>query len=78
MKAESAFDLTNCFKMIYTPKKASWLNMAEIEFSALSKKCLNRRIGKFSKMEKEIIAWAKNRNKNMSHYSVAKPVSHRI
>ncbi len=63
MKAESAFDLANCFKMIYTPKKASWLNMAEIEFSALSKQCLNRRIGKFSKMEKEITVWAKNRNK---------------
>ena len=33
------------FEFHYTPKKASWLNMIEIEFSALSKQCLDRRIG---------------------------------
>ena len=34
-----AFEMMTHFEMIYTPKKASWLNMAEIEFSALSKQC---------------------------------------
>lgn len=48
--------------MIYTPKKASWLNMAEIEFSALSKQCLDRRIGDMKVLEKEVIAWINDRN----------------
>jgi DDE superfamily endonuclease len=41
MPAKEAFALSQIFEMIYTPKKASWLNMAEIEFSALSKQCLD-------------------------------------
>jgi hypothetical protein len=28
----------------YTPKHGSWLNMAELEFSALSRQCLDRRL----------------------------------
>jgi len=62
MTAQKAFNLSNRFEMIYTPKKASWLNMAEIEFSALSKQCLDRRIGSISKLESEVGAWVKNRN----------------
>ena len=62
LKAEEAFDLMRRFEMIYTPKKASWLNMAEIEFSALSKQCLDRRIGEIKKMRKEVKAWAEERN----------------
>ena len=50
--------------MIYTPKKASWLNMAEIEFSALSKQCLDRRIGDIRTLANEVKAWVKVRNKN--------------
>lgn len=42
--AAEAFALAQRFEMVYTPKKASWLNMAEIELSALSKQCLDRRI----------------------------------
>ena len=42
--APSAFALSQRFEMVYTAKKASWLNMAEIELSALSKQCLDRRI----------------------------------
>ena len=60
---KKAFDLMRHFNMVYTPKKASWLNMAEIEFSALSKQCLDRRIGSLSEMEKEVSAWTKLRNK---------------
>jgi len=60
---EKAFWLSNRFEMIYTPKKASWLNMAEIEFSALSKQCLDRRIGSISLLKKEVAAWTKQRNK---------------
>jgi len=36
--------------------------MAEIEFSALSKQCLDRRIGAIVALEKEVLAWAEARN----------------
>lgn len=64
MPAKEAFALSQRFEMIYTPKKASWLNMAEIEFSALSKQCLDRRIGNLKLLTKEVNAWSKKRNKN--------------
>ena len=64
MPAEVALALTNRFTIIYTPKKASWLNMAEIELSALSKQCLDRRIGSLSKLKSEVKVWVKKRNKN--------------
>lgn len=60
--APEAFELMSSFEMVYTPKRASWLNMAEIEFSALSKQCLDRRIGSMNRLEKEVISWVKNRN----------------
>ena len=50
--------------MVYTPKQASWLNMAEIEFSALSKQCLDRRIGDMKTMKEEVDVWVKKRNKD--------------
>ena len=63
MLAKEAFALSQRFEMIYTPKKASWLNMAEIEFSALSKQCLDRRIGDLKILTKEVNAWTRKRNK---------------
>ena len=60
--AEEAFALTERFEMVYTPKHASWLNMAEIEFSALSKQCLDRRIGDIETMGEEVGVWVKERN----------------
>lgn len=59
---EEAFKLSERFEMIYTPKKASWLNMAEIEFSALSKQCLDRRISDIKILEKEVLVWSNDRN----------------
>ena len=41
---DEAFELAQKFEVYYTPKSASWLNMIEMEFSALVKQCLNRRI----------------------------------
>ena len=60
---DKAFYLMNRFEMIFTPKKASWLNMVEIEFAALSKQCLDRRIGKIEFLEKEVKTWTNERNK---------------
>lgn len=59
--AEEAFALSERFEFYYTPKKASWLNMIEIEFSALSKQCLNRRIATKQQLEKEVKAIVKER-----------------
>ncbi len=42
---EEAQRISSKLSIQYTPKHGSWLNMAEIEFSALSRQCLNRRIG---------------------------------
>lgn len=63
MEACAAFNLMNRFEMIYTPKKASWLNVIEMEFAALSKQCLDRRIGSIEKLRQEVIVWTKERVK---------------
>lgn len=59
--AEEAFALSQRFEFYYTPKSASWLNLIEIEFSALSKQCLNRRIATREKLTEEILAIVKER-----------------
>jgi hypothetical protein len=46
----------------YTPKHGSWLNMAEIEFSVLSKQCLDRRIPDAVALTSEVAAWERERN----------------
>jgi len=50
----------------YTPKHGSWLNMAEIELSILSRQCLDRRIPNQIALNKEVQAWAKARNTHAS------------
>jgi len=46
----------------YTPKHGSWLNIAEIELSALNGQCLCRRIPSPQAMRREIAAWQSDRN----------------
>lgn len=46
----------------YTPKHASWLNMAEIEFSIMVSQCLKRRIPDISTLQHELAAWQQLRN----------------
>jgi hypothetical protein len=60
---DEAFALSQRFEMVYTPKKASWLNMAEIELSALSKQCLDRRIADIDSLASEVEPWVLERNK---------------
>ncbi len=45
----------------YTPKHGSWLNMAEIELSVLSRQCLDRRVPDFETLEAEVEAWQDRR-----------------
>jgi transposase len=46
----------------YTPKHASWLNQVEIEFSVLSRQCLNRRIATQAELAEQIKVWQDERN----------------
>jgi len=59
--AEEAFRLAQRCEFYYTPPKASWLNSIEIEFSAISRLCLNRRIPSQSQLEREVLAIVKKR-----------------
>src|SRR5712692_2851966 len=59
-----AFPLAQYFELHFTPKKGSWLNMAEIEFAALSKQCLDRRIPDADTLRREVLAWAERRNQD--------------
>jgi hypothetical protein len=59
--AEEAFVLSQRFEFYYTPKSASWLNLIEIEFSALAKQCLNRRIATQELLTQEVTAIVKER-----------------
>ncbi len=58
-----------CFH--YTPAHGSWLNMAEIELSVLTKQCLKRRIPDEWSLNLELIAWetAANASQRPIHWS---------
>jgi hypothetical protein len=60
--AQEASDLGKRFRFVYTPKSASWLNMIEIEFSALSRQCLNRRISSLNELSKEVFSYFNERS----------------
>ena len=57
-----AFELAQRFEMHYTPKKGSWLNIAELELSAISRICLSRRIPSVEALDREVQALVKERN----------------
>ena len=61
---EEAHRLARKLELVHTPKHGSWLNMAEIELSALSRQCLDRRITDLSTMRHEVTAWAQDRNQH--------------
>ena len=54
--------LTQRFEWHYTPEHGSWLNMAKIELSILSRQCTNRRIANKKTLTAEVAAWEKERN----------------
>lgn len=56
LPADEALTLAQRFEFYFTPESASWLNMIEIEFSALTRLCLQRRIPTIEKLESELMA----------------------
>jgi hypothetical protein len=60
---EEARRLADKLEVHYTPKKhGSWLNMAEIELSVLSRQCLDRRVPDFETLQSEARAWRERRD----------------
>jgi hypothetical protein len=59
---DEALELAQKFDVHYTRKKWSWLNLVEIEWPALSRQWLNRRIGAMDILTKEVKAWERTRN----------------
>ena len=60
--AEQARRIASRLEFHYTPVHASWLNMIEIEFSALARQCLSRRLPDTDILSREIAAWELARN----------------
>jgi hypothetical protein len=56
LPADEAHALAERFEFYFTPKSASWLNMIEIEFSALTRLCLKQRIPTITKLAREVLA----------------------
>jgi DDE superfamily endonuclease len=59
-----AFALTQRLEIHHTPKHGSWLNIAEIELSALTRQCLDRRIADLDILNAELTAWQHAVNAN--------------
>ena len=53
-------------EIVHTPKHGSWLNMAEIELSVLTRQCLSRRMGDVVELKSEVTAWEKDRNQSQT------------
>ncbi|MEM7537255.1 MAG: transposase, partial [Chloroflexota bacterium] len=62
LPADKARALVECFEFYYTPKSASWLNMIEIEFSAVAGLCLNRRIDNIDTLTTEVLSFFRQRS----------------
>jgi DDE superfamily endonuclease len=62
LPAHQAFALAQRFEFYYTPKSASWLNMIEIEFSALARQCLHRRLPTQERLAHEVLTLVQQRN----------------
>ena len=62
MGTEAATVFLSRLEFHYTPKHASWLNMAEIEIGILDRQCTGRRIGDEAQLRSEVLAWEQRRN----------------
>lgn len=61
---QEAKRLRERLELHYTPKHASWLNVAEIELSLLTRQCLHRRIADLPTLQRQTQMWHERRNEN--------------
>jgi hypothetical protein len=59
---DTARRLAQRLEIHYTPKHGSWLNIAELELSVLTRQCLDRRIPDLDTLRRETQAWETRRN----------------
>jgi hypothetical protein len=59
---EQARRIAERLEIHHTPKHGSWLNVAEIELSVLSRQCLDRRIDSATELKRQVAAWVDDRN----------------
>jgi hypothetical protein len=60
--AEQAHRLARRLELVYTPRRGSWLNVAEIELSVLTRQCRDRRIATAAELSRQCAAWERDRN----------------
>lgn len=61
LPAAMAQRLAERFEVYYTPKCGSWLNQIELDFSALSRQCLKRRIPTQAQLAYQVYCWSHQR-----------------
>ena len=70
-----ARELAKRLEIHYTPKHGSWLNIAEIELSAITQQCLDRRIPDIFLLNEQLFAWESARNNSSKtvdwHFSIS-------
>ena len=59
---EEARHIIRKLELHYTPKRGSWLDIAEIELNVMTRQCLNRRIDNIDELRTELSAWETERN----------------
>ena len=62
---ERARRIAERLEIHHTPKHGSWLNVAEVELSVLTRQCLDRRIESAEVLRREVAAWEADRNERM-------------
>lgn len=62
--AAEAHRIIKRLEINYTPKHGSWLDVAEIELSVMTRQCLSRRIDNIAKLREELSTWESERNTN--------------
>ena len=61
---EQAKSILQRIEFHYTPKHASWLNGAKIEFNVMNIECTNRRFEDLESLEQEVRVWTRRRNRD--------------
>jgi len=61
--AAAAHRLARRLRIVHTPRNGSWLNMAEMELSVLTRQCIGRRFASVGGLTAAIAAWEQDRNR---------------